>query len=615
MAERARKLPFLPKSGAKSKQDAARVLKRARSLWDKRASVFDPQWQMISQYFVPEQSDINTEKTESTEDWFDRIYETTAIRAASTCSVGVRNWVTPSTDPWLGLAPPRSIRDRAQAKMNSVGAARINRLRDPATQGPDQGADEATAWCGQAADDATSALSNCNFYSVIQPFNRGACAFGTALMFCEEGRGEILRFEQFKVGTFVICENDQKQVDTVFRWLKITHRQAEQKFGEENLPKRVREMLKKGKEDETAKYVHGVFPNLEYDEEKGPQEGNWPITSLYIAEEEKHVCEDSGYHEMPYFALRWSRWGSEDQVYGCSPAFECLADARQLNYITQYGDALVELMAYPRFLYPDNLSGEVQLAPGGITTVKSDDMARGVVPKEWMTSGRIDALEAMKEEKRKAIQEAFFVDIFTMLGQLADKRMTAMEVAQRVGEKLDQFTGTFDQYVTDLIIPLVRRVLGIMIRGGHIAQPPQSMFVPASEDPKAPLVMAAPQPVINSRVTLSIKALRNVGVQKTVEVLAPLAEQQPQIWDNFDLDEFTRMVARDNGVSEKVIRSVKDMMAVRQYRIQKDQEQRALEAAQALGKAGAGLGKSPAFMQQQAQQALESQSQPQAAAA
>lgn len=585
---------------------AAKLLKRANALKAKREDVFDPQWQILSQYYLPELSNINTEKTENTENWFDQIYESTAIAASRTCSVGVRNWVTPSTESWLGMEPPNIIKQRAQEAMESPGAQRLARVLKPGQQAPDEAVDDATRWCQTTADEGSQALSQSNFYSVVQPFNRGSCVFGTGLMFCEEGKAETLRFEQFRVGTFVIAENDQKQVDTVFRWFKLTNRQAAQKFGEENLPERIREQLEKNP-DAMETYVHCVYPNDDYDAQKMDTKENLPISSFYLSEKDKAIVEQSGYYEMPYFALRWSRWGTEDQAYGCSPAFETVAEARQLNYITQFGDALVELQAYPRFLYPDNLSGEVQLAAGGVTTVKADAMARGEIPKEWMTQGRVDSLEALKEEKRKIINEAFFVDIFTMLGQLQDKRMTATEVAQRVGEKLDQFTGTFDQYVTDLINPLVRRVLGILVRGGVVPPAPDSMYVQASEDPKAPKLLAAPKVNVTSRVTLAIKQLRNVGIGQTIEVLAPLAQQMPQIWDNFDVDALARELSRNNGVTERVLRSIKDMMAIRQQRTQQMNEQRALMAAESLGKAGAGLGKSPAFVQQQAQQAIEQQ--------
>ena len=203
-----------------------RLFKRADGLRAKRSSVMDPQWQQISQYFWPDVSDINTEKTESTENWFNRIYDTAPVRAGQTCSVGVRNWVTPSTEPWLDLSPPYNLTKQAAASMNP----RLNRIsKPPSDPVDDQGQDDATRWTAETASQILNWFSESNFYSVIQPYNRSACTFGTALMFMEEGKETTYNFEQFKVGTYCIAENEEKIVDTVFRWFKLTVRQAGQR--------------------------------------------------------------------------------------------------------------------------------------------------------------------------------------------------------------------------------------------------------------------------------------------------------------------------------------------------------------------------------------------------
>ncbi len=222
------------------------LFKRADKLRSKRRNVFDPQWQKLSQYFWPDVSDINTEKTEDTEDWFSRIFSSRPIRASQTCSVGVRNWVTPSTDPWLGMAPPYGL---TKAKGQSSNP-RISRLSSPsapaASTSGDPVKDEATRWCDEVASQLLEWFSESNFYSVIQNFNRSGCVFGTALMYMEEGDETTFNFEQFKVGTYCIAENKQKIVDTVMRWFKFTVRQAEQKFGRENLSDEIRTCIDKG---------------------------------------------------------------------------------------------------------------------------------------------------------------------------------------------------------------------------------------------------------------------------------------------------------------------------------------------------------------------------------
>lgn len=578
---------------------ALKLFKRADKLRTKRSSIYDPQWQQISQYFWPDVSDINTEKTENTENWFDRIYETTPIRASSTCSVGVRNWVTPSTEPWLELDPPNNL-----TKTPGSTNARLNRVSNPsAPQIDDTGRDEAQRWTAEVASQGLQELSASSFYSVVQPFNRSCCVFGTGLMFMEEGKQTLFRFQQFKVGTFCIAENDEKIVDTVFRWFKLTVRQAAQKFGEENLPTKMQKAFKAEKYDEEFEFIHCCFPNEDYQKGAIGAEG-MTYASVYITTQEKKLVEKGGYEEMPYFCVRWSRWGSENEVWGCSPAFETLAEARQLNAIEQFDDALTEQKAFPRILIPDSLDGNVEMAAGAQTVVKAEDLIRGAVPKEWMTEGSRQDIAEKQEKKAKAINDAFFVNVFNALGQLEDKDMTATEVSQRIGEKLDQFTGTFDQYRTELINPLVLRMIGIMYRAGRLKDPPDSLMVRKDKDPKSEPELAAPKIQIKSRVTLALNEVKNVGMEKTLALWAPIAEQRPEIWDNLNADNAFRNSGRNFGIAESNFRSLKDVAALRDQRAKMQKQQNDLHNAEIAAKAAGQLGKAPPDMQQQVSQGL-----------
>ena len=584
-----------------------RLFKRADKLREKRSSVMDPQWQQISQYFWPDVSDINTEKTESTENWFDRIYDTAPVRAGQTCSVGVRNWVTPSTEPWLDLSPPYNLMKQAAKSQNP----RLERISKPASDPvDDQGQDDATRWTADAGSQILNWLSESNFYSVVQTYNRSACTFGTGLMFMEEGKAATYNFEQFKIGTYVISENEEKVVDTVFRWFKLTVRQAEQRFGEEELPPKMKKALKSQKYDEEYKFIHCVYPNADMRKGSVGDEG-MAFKSVYLAEDEKKIVMEGGYEEMPYFCLRWSRWGSENYVWGCSPGFEVLAEARQINYVTQYNDALVELKAFPRVFVPDSVDGNVEMASGAVTILKADDMARGVEPKEWLTGGDTQEIALMLERKEKAINSAFFVDIFKALGQLEDKitQSTYGAIALLQGEKLDQFTGTFDQYRTELINPLVRRAIGIAYRNGLLKDPPQSLMVKGN-DPKAEPELASPKITIKSRVTLALSQAKIVGTEKTLQMLAPLMEQRPEIGDNFNWNQLSRNVGRGNGMAENDFLPLKTVLEKQEQRVKMQKQEMALKAAEIAAKSAGAMGKAPPQFQQKAGDMLDSAAQP-----
>lgn len=606
-----------------------RLYKRADNLKTARMSIFDPAWQYISNYLWPDVSDINTEKTEGTEDWFQRIYETTGVSATRTCSVGVRNWVTPATEPWLDIVPPYNLPKAAAAPMN----ARLARLQQPNAPNVDaNGMDEATRWCHETATINLQDLQASNFYSVVQTFNRMACTFGTALMFLEKGKTQLFKFEQFKVGTFCIAENDQKIVDTVMRWFKRTTRQIVQaycqkgsdgKYDLSGLPEKIRKAYEGGKFDQQWSMIHHCMPMEDFKAMGGTVENDMAaemaFASVYQLEEGKKIVQTGGYEEMPYFCVRWDRWGTENQPWGCSPGFESLPEARQLNFVTQFKDAKVEIDAYPRFLVPDNLTGELQLAAGGDTPVKADDLARGAKPQEWLTQGSNESIKEMTDEKKAMVNKFFFVDIFTALSQLGDKitESTLGAISLLVGEKLDQFTGTFDQYRTELINPLVMRMIGIAWREGKLKEPPASMMVQPGNDPKAKPQLAVPRINIKSRVTLALNEVRNAGMQKTLETIEPLLQNPAtsSVIDNFDIDEYVRIMARNNGVPEAALRKLKDMQALRTQRKQMMEKQNALHNAQIAADAAGKLGRAPQALQQKLGEQMGGGGPPQQAAA
>ena len=367
-----------------------------------------------------------------------------------------------------------------------------------------------------------------------------------------------------------------------------------------DLTPKMAKALKAGKFDEEYKFIHCVFPNA--DRVKGAVGDNgMAFKSYYLAEDEKKIVSEGGYEEMPYFCVRWSRWGSENYVWGCSPGFEVLAEARQINYVTQYNDALVELKAYPRVFVPDSVDGNVEMASGAATILKADDMARGVEPKEWLTGGDTQEIALMLDRKEKAINSAFFVDIFKALSQLEEKitESTYGAIALLQGEKLDQFTGTFDQYRTELINPLVRRAIGIAYRNGLLKDPPQSLMV-QGKDPKSEPELAAPKITIKSRVTLALSQAKIVGTEKTLQMLAPLMEQRPEIADNFNWNQLSRNVGRGNGMAENDFLPLKTVLEKQEQRVKMQKQEMALKAAEIAAKSAGALGKAPPKFQEMA---------------
>jgi hypothetical protein len=73
-----------------------------------------------------------------------------------------------------------------------------------------------------------------------------------------------------------------------------------------------------------------------------------------------------------------------------------------------------------------------------------------------------------------------------------------------------------------------------------------------------------------------------VGVQRTMELLAPFAQIDPSVLDIFDRDELARLTAEVSGVPTPVLRSPEALRGIREQRAAQEQQAMLAQAAQPL---------------------------------
>ena len=88
--------------------------------------------------------------------------------------------------------------------------------------------------------------------------------------------------------------------------------------------------------------------------------------------------------------------------------------------------------------------------------------------------------------------------------------------------------------------------------------------------------------VYDSPMSRMQRAEELVGVQRTMELLAPFAQIDPEVLDIFDRDELARLTSEVSGVPTTVLRSADAVAAVRAQRRQQEQEAMAIQAAQPI---------------------------------
>lgn len=555
------------------------------NLTAKRKSERDDDWQYIAQYALPQESDIITTKTEGVSGWTDRIFDTTLIQSVETLGAGLFNWWTPPNQPWAEYGVPKKMK-----------------LKDD---------DTGVQWLGDASDSIMEEFGRSNLYAVKAQGDLGLAAFATDLIIMDESESgaELFNFVHCKIGTYTIEEDYKGLVDTVRREIKMTYRQVCQKFNKpgDTIPENM-EKQSKGEQGKQKLFtiLHCIFPREDSKRLAGRKDGaSKPVASVYVSVEFQETMRESGYDESPILCRRFKKWVT---VWGYGPAYLALPDARQVNYVQQYLDARAEQHAYPRVLIPDNLEGDVDLRAGGVTTWDSSNP--NAKPEEWALGGTDYQLGLeMQEGRRKAIRDACYNDVFKLLNSqpLIDKKMTAFEISQRLAEQLQNISAVDVRSVMEFINPCMKRAFGIAFRAGRLGQAPHSLMQAVGPG-KHGLVM--PEVIATSRFNDALRALKNRGTEETFAFVAPLAEQKPELWDNFDMDVSIVGYGRNTGMAPDNIRPKKgpnSVEAIRTQRAKIQQQARAAQLAETMGKAGKALGGAPQEMQDQVMGKLKEQ--------
>lgn len=537
-------------------RDRNSALKGARQPWETL-------WNEIAKYVMPRRvPGMNTSIQTPGVSNEALLFDTTAVRANMTLANGQLAWMSPLEAAWFAMEPI-----------------------------PGQ-PDEAKLWLSKATERTREELAISNFYTAVHEFYLDRGAFGTGCLYVEPGLRNTINAQVWPVGSFSIDEDENGIVDTVFREFKLTPRQAAQKLGEANISPKMQKALADGggKAHERFDFLHAIYPRTDAERDKAKIDPpNMPIASVYLEIDGTHICRVSGYEEMPVMVSRYLEWGSGmGGLYGWSPSFAALPEARQLNFLQKMGDALAEKMAFPPILAPDELEGEIDPNAMGVTYFSKD--LGSALPKEWMTAGRYDILVDRVEQRQKAINDAFHVDLFSMFAQI-EKQMTAREVAERSQEKLIQFSPTFARLTGELFNPLLERVFGILLRSGRLGEVPPSMVVPLDDERG---YVPAPRIQYSSRIALALRALPSIGYSRTLERLAGLAQLFPDALDNFNFDKAERETALADGVPADFLRDENEVRELRDARAAAAQQAQQMAAAQVAADAAAKVGGIPA---------------------
>ena len=499
-------------------------------------------WQELAEFIMPRRARITLRRSVGSKTHSIRQFDSAAEHASSLLASNLQGTLTSDFSQWFDLVAH-------DEDLNDI--------------------QEVQYWCEQARNLMLSAFYASNMQSEIHEAYLDITAFGNAAILLEENEVKKagfngFRFQAWPVGEYVMDEGYNGLVDAIYRKFDMSVRAIIQQFGEKNVDPRI---LQKNQTTphELMPVIHAIYPRADEDK-KGYDK---PYASCYLDYTFETVLRDGGYEEFPVMAPRWSKLTGE--VYGRGQGEVVLADIRSMNKARQFGfEAWALDLRPPLAVMDDGVIGRVRWVPGGQIPVR--DMANR--PQPINTGARYDVSQIKFAELEERIRKGFFNDLLQMPNK---SYLTATEVNATI-ENNNRILGPHaGRLQAELLTPLINRAFNIMYRS--------KAFPPAPEALSGKRIDVRYQgPLARAGRLQDVQAMEHLFL-----FTANVAKARPDVLDNFDYDLWIRDVAEKLGTSAKYVLSQDKIAALRQQRMQMQQQetkkQDMLGAAQAAGQA------------------------------
>lgn len=502
-------------------------------------------WQDLGDYILPRKTNVHQENFHNPgRSKVDRLFDSTAVHSNEILASSMAGALTNQGMKWFSL----KTRDEA---LNLVQAVVV--------------------WLQDCTHRMHRAIQQSNFASEILEVYLDLGALGTGALLMEEkpktlGRFAGLQYRACNIGEYLIDEDGEGFVDTVFRTIPMTARQIVKKWPAAS---DATKMEASQRPDTMMTVLHAVYPR---EVELGLSSKTFPYASMYIDEKEKTLLDEGGFMENPYAVPRWTKVSYEK--YGRGPGNTALPDIKVLNKVKELSlKTWGKVLDPPMAIQHDGIVGALRLTPGGI------NYTRGL-PREVMEQMRIDArfdISQIKEDElRASIRNMFWSN---QLELQQGPQMTAQEVMVRY-EMMQRLLGpTLGRLEAELLNPVVKRAFGIMFRNNQFLPTPPELDMYVQQGGVLDIEYESP-------IARAQRSGDATAIQSVFEFVAPMVEIQPEILDNFDMDGVVRIISDVRGMPQKAMRAVEKMDAIRAERAEAQARQAEQEEMMAMAEAG-----------------------------
>ena len=547
-------------------------------------------WEEIWEYVIPERELFlkwfasGAHLRPNSEDEFaakigQYIHDSTASNGLHLLTAGLQGYVVSEQDRWFKVSYP-------SRQMENLPGAR--------------------QWAQNVEFVLYDRLAKSNFYAELSPLILDSASIGTATQYrsYDEETGTPI-FNTVHPLESYIDVNDRMRVDTVYRMINLTKRQAIQKFGQDRLSD---EIMNSNSSTQQFKFIHAVFPRGDTDRSMGLRDREMgsvlnidaPYISVYVeaadeqyrsgsesvlhqsqaggtSAETKKVVHVGGYQQMPYSVWRWDV--DPATPYGMSPTRRMMPQIRKLNF---FGELLAEdatLQVRPPVMVPSILQGKVNMSPRGFNYT-SDVNAK--IEAIVAATGNYPVGRDQTEDLRQQVREALGVDYFILIARLTaqGQSKTAYEIGELQSEKAAVLASIKRNMGPELLVSTLRWIFIHEMRRGSIPPPPEALQ-PYMRTPGGSFHVEFIGPLAQAQKRLSSVQ----GRLRVLDSLYPILDRQPQGWDVLRIDNIILNICREGGMQYDDVRELDEIKKLRDLAAQQAQERQQMEQLEAASRA------------------------------
>jgi hypothetical protein len=504
-------------------------LKADRHNWDQL-------WEELAVFLMPSKIDFITKSTKGTKRAAE-VYDSTGIHSLQILAASLHGSLTSPSTKWFGL-----------------------RFREDALN-EDK---EAKDWLEKCSQGMFQEFGKSNFSTEVAEAYQDMVGFGTAaLQFdvkTKEANFDGFNFRACHLAEVVVAESVEGRIDTVFRKLTLSARQAHQKFGDNCGEKSMKAL--ETDPDKEFDYIQAVFPReLKGESTMVAPPSQRPWACYFISVDDKKICKESGYYELPFMVPRWSK--TTGDIYGFGPGCVARPDIKTLNEARKLAMKAWEKSIDPPLKALQNgILGKIDMRPSTVTYVR--DM-NNLEPLVNATNWNADQL--MLTDVRASVRRIFFSDQL----ELNDgPQMTATEVQVRY-ELMQRLLGpTLGRLQSEFLNPIVERAFYSMLRGNALPPMPEIL-----QEVGGDLDIEYVGPLARSQ-----KMDEVTGIQRAIAGIMQLAQVNPEVLDIVDVDKAGRTISDRLGAPADILRGVEQVDEMRQQRQQQQQAQAEMDQGQ-----------------------------------